>query len=82
MVIDIFSKYGWIVPLKTKTGAAVTHAFQHIFKEGGIPSKLWTAKGKEFYNKKLKNLLQKIMFIFTQQKTKKSRRWLNDGTVP
>ena len=46
MVIDIFSKYGWIVPLKIKTGPAVKEAFQDIFKEGRIPSKLWTDKGK------------------------------------
>ena len=34
MVIDIFSKYGWIVPLKDKKGETVTKAFQQIFKEG------------------------------------------------
>ena len=27
-VIDVFSKYGWIVPLKTKTGKEVAMAFQ------------------------------------------------------
>ena len=36
-VIDVFSKYGWIMPLKTKTGNA-------------IPSSLWTHKGTELYN--------------------------------
>ena len=29
-VIDVFSKYGWIVPLKTKTGK-VSMAFQKLF---------------------------------------------------
>ena len=33
MVIDVFSKYGWIVPLKDKKGESVTKAFSEIFKE-------------------------------------------------
>ena len=33
-VIDIFSKYVWIVPLKTKTGLEVASAFQTILKKG------------------------------------------------
>ena len=28
MVIDVFSKYGWIVPLKDKKGESVTEAFK------------------------------------------------------
>ena len=37
MVIAIFIKYGWIVPLKDKKGETVTKAFQSIFKEGRKP---------------------------------------------
>ena len=33
MVLDIFNKYGLIVPLKTKRGLEVSTAFQIIFKE-------------------------------------------------
>ena len=29
-VIDIFSKYTWSIPLKTKTASEVTKAFQSI----------------------------------------------------
>ena len=32
MVLDLFSKYGWIVPLKDKKGETVTEAFKTIFK--------------------------------------------------
>ena len=39
-VIDVFSKYGWIVPLKTKTGKQVTQAFRKLFLNG-YPSRLW-----------------------------------------
>ena len=62
MVIDVFSKYGWIVPLKTKTGAAITEAFKKLFKEK-IPTRLWTDKGSEFYNKTFKELLAKKNII-------------------
>ena len=30
-VIDIFSNYAWVVPLKDKKGITITHAFQKIF---------------------------------------------------
>ena len=30
MVIDVFSKYGWIVPLKDKKGESVAEAFKTI----------------------------------------------------
>ena len=32
-VIDIFSKFVWIVPLKRKTGQEVANAFSRILKE-------------------------------------------------
>ena len=50
-VIDIFSKYGWLIPLKDKTGKSVASALKTIFKEKKKPEKIWVDKGKEFYNK-------------------------------
>ena len=32
-VIDIFSKYAWVVPLKDKKGTSIVNAFQKILKE-------------------------------------------------
>ena len=32
-VIDIFSKYAWIIPLKDKKGIAITNAFQKALKD-------------------------------------------------
>ena len=32
-VIDIFSKYAWVVPLKDKKGVSIVAAFQSIFKQ-------------------------------------------------
>ena len=54
-VIDIFSKYAWIVPLKDKKGITTTNAFQKTLD--GLnrkPKKIWTDKGSEFYNSSFK----------------------------
>ena len=46
-VIDVFSKYGWIIALKNKTGDSVASALRLIFKQDGRkPTRLWTDKGK------------------------------------
>ena len=49
-VIDIFSKFVWIVSLKRKTGQEVANAFSSILIERR-PSKTCVDKGQEFYNK-------------------------------
>ena len=45
-VIDVFSKYTWVEPVKTKSGQDVTIAFEKILKqsEGRQPQKLWVFK--------------------------------------
>ena len=50
-VIDIFSKYAWIVLLKDKKGVSIVNAFQKIFKESNRkPKIIWVDKESEFYN--------------------------------
>ena len=47
-VIDIFSKYAWVVPLKDKKGITIAKAFQEILDESGRkPNKIWVDKGIE-----------------------------------
>ena len=58
-VIDIFSRYAWVRPLKTKGGKEVAAAFKSIFKEGRIPSRIQTDQGKEFENVHVRNLFRK-----------------------
>ena len=76
------SKYGWIVPLKTKTGQEVVQAFRKMF-HNGHPSRLWTDKGKEFYNQQLKCVLEanNVMLYSTENEEKSSvvKRW--NGTM-
>ena len=79
MVIDVFSKFGWILPLKDKTGKTVANAFKKIFKEKRIPEFLWTDKGKEFYNKNQKACWTNTTLNYIQLKMKKKVLLLNAG---
>ena len=54
-VIDTFSKYAWVVPLKDKKGISIVNAFQKILKESDKkPNKICVDKGSEFYNNPFK----------------------------
>ena len=58
-VIDIFSKYAWVVPLKDKRGVSIIIAFQSILKQSNRkPNKIWVDKGSEFNNTSFKKWLQ------------------------
>ena len=58
-VIDIFSKYAWVVPLKDKKGISIVKAFQSILKQSNKkPNKIWVDKGSEFYNAYFKKWLR------------------------
>ena len=74
LVIDIFSKYGWIVPLKNKEGKTVASAFKTIFKERK-PENIWVDKGKEFYNKDVKDLIE-LYSTENEEKSSIVERWI------
>ena len=57
VVVDVFSRYAWARPLKTKTGVNVSEALQDIFQTGRTPRKLWSDRGTEFYNANVRHLL-------------------------
>ena len=66
-VIDIFSKYAWIVPLKDKKIVSIVNAFQKILdnsnrseakSKGRKRNKIWVDKGSEFYNNSFKKRLK------------------------
>ena len=59
-VVDTFSKYCFLEPLKTKTGYEVATAFDKIIKESGRqPRLLHCDRGKEYVNKNFKKILDK-----------------------
>ena len=58
-VINIFSKFSWVVPLKDKKGITITNAFQTILgKSGCKPNKIWVDKSNKSYNRSIKLWLQ------------------------
>ena len=88
-IIDVFSKYAWVVPIKDKTGKTLVIAFKSVLKSGRCPKSLQTDKGTEFKNKEFQNFLKtkKIHFFTTEnpetkasiverfQRTLKTRVW-------
>ena len=58
-VIDIFSKYAWVVLLKDKKDVSIVDAFQKILDDlNRKPNKIWADKGSEFYNSSFKKWLK------------------------
>ena len=54
-VIDIFSKYAWVVPLKDKKGVSIVNAFQKILDDTNRkPKIIWVDIRSEFYNNSFK----------------------------
>ena len=56
--IDVFSKYAWIVSIKSKTGPALVEAFKVILSSGRKPHKIMTDQETEFFNKSFQTLLK------------------------
>ena len=80
MVIDVFSKYGWIKPLQDKKTESVSKAFDEIFKKSKRkPTMLWTDKGLEFISKLFKEFLNitgiKIYHTENEEKSSVVERW-------
>lgn len=73
-VIDILSKFAWVVPLKNKTGTEQKRGFDSILRQGRKPLRLQTNKGSEFYNKTFQDYLKQkgITHFSTQSDTKAS----------
>ena len=58
-VIDIFSKYAWIIPFKDKKGVSIVDAFQIILDDSDRkPNKILVDKGSEFCNNSFKKWLK------------------------
>ena len=57
-VIDFFSKYAWVIPLKDKKATSIVNAFKKIISKGRKPNKIWVHQGSEFYNQSIKDFLK------------------------
>ena len=58
-VIDIFSRYAWARPLKSKHATQVVKAFRSIFREGRIPRRIQSDQGREFENRQVRALFNR-----------------------
>lgn len=58
--IDVFSRKGYLEPIKSKSDIDVLNAFKIIFKSYGDPQKLVTDNGSEFINKKIQEYFKSL----------------------
>jgi len=60
-VIDVFSKFAWAIPVKSKGSKDMVEAFQTLFKKSAprIPTRLQTDAGLEFLNKEVQSIFKK-----------------------
>ena len=63
-----------MIPLKDKTGKSVASALKTIFEERK-PEKMWVDKGKEFYNKDVKDLIE-LYSTENEEKSSVVERWI------
>ena len=57
-VIDLYSKYAFVIPLKDKKGISILNVFDKIIKQyNRKPNKIWVDQGGEFYNNIFKEWL-------------------------
>ena len=48
-VIDSFSKYVWVIPLKDKKGVSIANGFEKVLNDSKRkPNKIWVDRGSEF----------------------------------
>src|SRR3569832_896277 len=73
--IDVFSKYAWSIPLKSKQGTTVVEAFKTILDASGRkPHKIQADAGTAFKNKEFKKFIKDkvIDFLTTNSELKAS----------
>ena len=59
IVIDNFSKYGWVIPIKNKNSQTIKDSFENILLSSKRkPKNLESDRGKEFYNSIFQSLLK------------------------
>ena len=82
-VIDIYSKYAWVIPLKDKKGITIPEAFQKILHESKRkPNKIWVYKDSAFYSRSMKSWLGKIIRKCIQYIMKETLLLLKDLLEP
>ena len=58
VILDVFSRFAWTIPIKDKTASTTAKAFQEILQTTKSPQKLWTDFGTEFTGAPFKRVLR------------------------
>ena len=72
LIIDTYSKYLWIIPLRSKYASEVLESFKKVFKQGRIPEKVHSDLGSEYIARDVQNYFKslKIHWYTTKNETK------------
>lgn len=80
MCIDIFSKFGWIVPMKTKTAAETLNAFKKVIQDSGRhPKAIQIDNGTEYkgvFKRYCDSEDIKIFQVHSEIKSSVVERWI------
>ena len=70
----MFSKYGYVIPLKSKRASDMVEAFKCLWDSNAKPPQfIWVDKGTEFFNESMKVLLKwKNVKMYTTENEEKS----------
>ena len=72
-VIDLYSKYAFVIPLKDKKGISTVNAFDKIIKQSERKAnKIWVDQGSEFYNNNFKWLSDNNITMYSTYNEGKS----------
>ena len=83
-VIDIFSRFSWLVPLESKSSSHVVRVLQPIYDQHGSPDRLQSDRGTEFEGKlrsmcknyKIKMIKSRPYHLQSQRNFERSHRSL------
>ena len=71
-LIDVFSKYAWVVPILDKSGKTLVKAMKGVLKDRS-PQSLQTDKGKEFKTTHFQTFLKSRGIHFLPQRIRKRK---------
>ena len=64
-VIDVYSRYLWLKPLKDKKSKTVAIAVREIIEEDGrYPQMMWTDKGAEFLGQEFQDIVMEYSILY------------------
>lgn len=60
IAVDVFSRYAYVVPIKSKSAESMVKGFKELFKQAGTaPQNLQSDRGKEYLSKSVQDLFRK-----------------------